>query len=159
MSTKSGHIDAASIANTLQHFAEIDDVYSAEFHDSLVIQVPPGVNTDVERLKSDITRFTDVEFGSLFSSRAESTALLLPSGPYFLQGRNIHQAWRLYSDHLDAFMQTTVPDDATKPLRRVPYKLLHLFSASDDMLASPLCSRWHLTEYTSQLRYQVVYTQ
>lgn len=36
----------------------------------------------------------------------------LPSGPYFLNGQNLHQAWRLYSDELEAFNFGLLPEDA-----------------------------------------------
>lgn len=39
----------------------------------------------------------------------------LPSGPYFLYGPNLHQAWRLYDDELGAFTFGIVPDDLGKP--------------------------------------------
>lgn len=34
----------------------------------------------------------------------------LPSGPYFLHGPNLYQAWRLYDDVLDAFTFGVVPN-------------------------------------------------
>lgn len=39
----------------------------------------------------------------------------LPSGPYFLQGPNLHQAWRLYDDELGAFTFGAVPKNVTDP--------------------------------------------
>lgn len=34
----------------------------------------------------------------------------LPSGPYFLHGPNLYQAWRLYDDVLDAFTFGVIPN-------------------------------------------------
>lgn len=34
----------------------------------------------------------------------------LPSGPYFLHGPNLYQAWRLYDDFLDAFTFGVIPN-------------------------------------------------
>ncbi|KAF5023188.1 hypothetical protein F66182_4742 [Fusarium sp. NRRL 66182] len=39
----------------------------------------------------------------------------LPSGPYFLHGPNLHQAWRLYDDEFGAFTFGVVPDDLANP--------------------------------------------
>ncbi|KAK0621468.1 amidase signature domain-containing protein [Bombardia bombarda] len=37
----------------------------------------------------------------------------LAQGPYFAVDRRLHQAWRLYPDHLGAFASSVVPDDNT----------------------------------------------
>ncbi len=34
----------------------------------------------------------------------------LPEGPYFVQGKELHQAWRMYTDELDAFTSAISPD-------------------------------------------------
>jgi len=39
----------------------------------------------------------------------------LPSGPYFLHGPNLHQAWRLYDDEYGAFTFGVIPDDVDQP--------------------------------------------
>lgn len=39
----------------------------------------------------------------------------LPSGPYFLHGPNLHQAWRLYDDEYGAFTAGIIPDDVDQP--------------------------------------------
>ncbi|KAF4970839.1 hypothetical protein FSARC_2205 [Fusarium sarcochroum] len=39
----------------------------------------------------------------------------LPSGPYFLHGPNLHQAWRLYDDDFGAFTSGVIPDDLGQP--------------------------------------------
>jgi hypothetical protein len=39
----------------------------------------------------------------------------LPSGPYFLYGPNLYQAWRLYVDEFGAFTSGVIPDDLNQP--------------------------------------------
>jgi hypothetical protein len=39
----------------------------------------------------------------------------LPSGPYFLYGPNLYQAWRLYEDDLDSFTMGVIPEDIDSP--------------------------------------------
>jgi len=39
----------------------------------------------------------------------------LPSGPYFLYGPNLYQAWRLYDDEFGAFTSGVIPDDLNQP--------------------------------------------
>lgn len=41
----------------------------------------------------------------------------LPPGPYFIRGNSIHQAWKLYEDHLDAFVIPTIADNVINPTR------------------------------------------
>ena len=95
----------------------VDDVCSRDFHQSLVVQVPSKVDLDLEELHSKFGRSSNVKKSSVFGSKVDSSADLLPSGPYFLQGKNIHQAWRLYDDSLGAFIQTVIPDNAMNPKR------------------------------------------
>lgn len=52
-----------------------------------------------------------------FTTVYTSSAVGLPPGPYFLHGPNLHQAWRLYQDYLDAFIFGVVPENALKPER------------------------------------------
>ena len=73
----------------------IDDVCSKDFLKSLVVQVPSNVDLDLDELHTKFGRFSTANFSSVFGSKADSSADLLPSGPYFLQGKNIHQAWKL----------------------------------------------------------------
>lgn len=115
LSTVDGRIDTVELRKDLEKFAEIDDVYSDDFLDSLIIQVPPGTVVDPEKVKKDFGYSNSAVFSQLWSSTAKSARALLPSGPYFLHGQNIHQAWRSYTDHLDAFVQTVLPNNATKP--------------------------------------------
>ncbi|KAI8630793.1 hypothetical protein F5Y19DRAFT_473912 [Xylariaceae sp. FL1651] len=41
-------------------------------------------------------------------------SLNIPEGPYFVKGHNIHQAWRLFPDHLAAFTAAVIPDDRSE---------------------------------------------
>lgn len=41
----------------------------------------------------------------------EPSNIHLSSGPDFILGSTLHQAWRLYDDYLDTFISTIVPDD------------------------------------------------
>jgi hypothetical protein len=54
-------------------------------------------------------------FENVFVSWAESQTAAIPSGPYLLLGNDLHQAWRLYTDDLDAFIVSVVPDRVSAP--------------------------------------------
>lgn len=43
----------------------------------------------------------------------------LPSGPYFLHGPNLHQAWRMYDDEFGAFTIGVIPDSLYQPAEYV----------------------------------------
>lgn len=117
LSSADGKFDAARVGRDVQRFKTIDDVYTTDFHDSLVVQVPHGIELNLEEFTIDLGRSTKLDFRRVLSSKVDSERNLLPSGPYFLQGQNMHQAWKLYDDSLGAFIQTVVPDNATTPKR------------------------------------------
>lgn len=101
------------ILSTLSKFAELDDVYTEEFGNSLAIQTVANsgdlfITLNVQLIK----RFTSVRI-----SEVESEDHLLPSGPYFQQDSRIHQAWRLYPDDLNAFVLTVIPNNVRSPTR------------------------------------------
>ncbi|KAF2240819.1 putative amidase [Trematosphaeria pertusa] len=73
-----------------------------------------GTDDVISQLQSNDTgRFSAIHQAS------GPTSNPLPSGPYFLHGSNIHQAWRLYDDELDAFVFAVIPEDLRNPLRSV----------------------------------------
>ncbi|KAF2652401.1 putative amidase [Lophiostoma macrostomum CBS 122681] len=82
----------------LSVFAKVDDVFQRSFENTLILM--PGSEDDT---------------GSKH----------LPSGPYFLHGSNIRQAWRLYPDELDAFIFAVIPEDVKTPQR---YQILQALS-------------------------------
>lgn len=115
LSTVDGRINTVELRKDLEKFAELDDVYSDDFLDSPVIQVSPGTAVDPEKVKKDFGHSNSAIFNQLWSSTVKSAQALLPSGSYFLYGQNIYQAWRLYTDYLDVFIQTFLPNNTTKP--------------------------------------------
>lgn len=124
LSTAKGKLDAARVGRDVQQFNIIDNVYTTDFHDSLFVQVPHGVELNLDEFTNDLGRSTKLEFRRVLGSKVDSVRDLLPSGPYFLQGRNLHQAWKLYDDSLGAFIQTVVPDNVTVPQRWADQSLL-----------------------------------
>ena len=100
-------IQVGDIISTISNFAKLDDVYAEEFGKSLVLQsVADSDNSRIIQVLRLSNRFT-----AIYTSEAESSDHLLPSGPYFLQDDQIHQAWRLYADDLNAFVLTVIPND------------------------------------------------
>ena len=100
----------------LDKLRQIDDVYSEDFHEALVVQ-------SVEGTKDLATLAADRIFKRTYTSQVPSASQLLPSGPYFIRHGYLHQAWRLYEDHLDAFVASVVPETPFYPER---YRLLSL---------------------------------
>ena len=90
---------------------------TTDFHYYLVVQVPHGVELDLEAITNDLRSSTELEFRGVLGSNVDYERNLLPSGPYFLRGQDLHQAWKLYDDSLGALIQTVVPDNVTVPKR------------------------------------------
>lgn len=107
-----GHdtLNFSVISAKLAHFEAVDDVFSAEFGKVLIVA---SSRTSVKGLAS----YQKVE-PIIYHLDSEVSAVAngsLPDGPYFLRGRNLHQAWRLYPDELEAFSFGVVPESATEP--------------------------------------------
>ncbi|TAQ90720.1 hypothetical protein B7494_g1006 [Chlorociboria aeruginascens] len=106
------HSGQEKIASQLDYFDCVDDVYSKAFAETIVV-----AHTSADEV--EIGTATPLNYSGLLStilySRLDSSITSLPSGPYFLRGSNIHQAWRLYPDELDAFNYGVVPQDVLKP--------------------------------------------
>ncbi|KAJ6006803.1 hypothetical protein N7451_004747 [Penicillium sp. IBT 35674x] len=100
----------------LNLFQRVDDVYKEEFSNSVVLTGSP----------EELTIGQSTLVAQNFSAVYTSSALDLPPGPYFLHGSNIHQAWRLYPDYLDAFIFGVLPENALQPQR------FHSFSSFSD---------------------------
>lgn len=106
-----GIISAPYVEKALGRLNALDDVYSPEFAaEGLVILV---YDTDEPPITDDaLTTYLKASFaGSYIVQKAESKASWL-EGPYFLQGKELHQAWRLYPDYLCAFTSSMVPDES-----------------------------------------------
>ncbi|PTB69258.1 hypothetical protein BBK36DRAFT_1137705 [Trichoderma citrinoviride] len=96
----------------LDLFATVDDVFQPDFG-SVLVEKPEkeqhaiGLNRHLDSLGRSVL--------TLRSTGAEDEARAaafedLPSGPYFLHGPNLYQAWRLYDDVLDAFTFGVIPN-------------------------------------------------
>ena len=86
-------------------FSNLDDIYCPPFGRSLVPQID-GESPDTslpEELESSLI------FDSVFISGIKRDTAANPCGPYFLRGQRLHQASRLYSDELDAFIARVIP--------------------------------------------------
>lgn len=94
-----------NVLDLIAHFSVVDDVYSDHFKHTLVLQMIPSHNNSA--LLDSFNR--SEHFSCVHVAFSKSTDSILPAGPYFLQGRHVHQAWRLYPDELDAFMITVYP--------------------------------------------------
>ena len=97
-----------------KQFETSDDVYSEVFSRHVIVQAG---NAEIRALRQVETligtgSFEDVAFLSKSYSGAR-----LPPGPYFVRGCSIYQAWRLYTDDLDAFSVAVVPEDLLSPDR------------------------------------------
>lgn len=97
------------LGRTLQYFVDHDDVCSDDFTGILVMK-PSTTGHDVapESLAALRATFSSIYHlaGSLETFANDDS---LPSGPYFLSGSNLHEAWRLYPDDLDAFTFGMIP--------------------------------------------------
>ncbi|KAI8661221.1 Amidase domain-containing protein [Fusarium keratoplasticum] len=116
----------------LQLFESYDDVFNLEFG-SILVEKPGGSDNGVVN-----TTITGRPVYHLDQITALEDMAELPSGPYFLHGPNLHQAWRLYDDEFGAFAFGVIPDDLYQPDEFQP---LTSSSLQGDLQAVPVPSR------------------
>ncbi|KAG8164618.1 hypothetical protein KVR01_004893 [Diaporthe batatas] len=109
------------LGRTLQFLVDNDDVCTDEFTGIIVVK-PSSASASELRGSCPGTSDATASIGCPFTVYHMADGIgtseeknLLPSGPYFLSGQNLHQAWRLYPDHLDAFTFGLLPDDPFDP--------------------------------------------
>ncbi|KAK0750252.1 amidase [Schizothecium vesticola] len=122
-----------SVRDSFDRFLQTDDVFQKSFtKHSFLLVVPspliarPKDSEEQYRLRSYASCTTveslDKRVPSDLAEYLESRSLTLcfldelavPEGPYFVADRQLHQAWRLYPDHLGAFSNTVIPDDTER---------------------------------------------
>ncbi|KAF3767012.1 hypothetical protein M406DRAFT_106416 [Cryphonectria parasitica EP155] len=107
--------------DTLHYLVDNDDVCTDEFTGIIVVRPSPtSASAPDEPLKIIVDPASDRSASVYHLSPGpnllrQGEEAQLPSGPYFLSGRNLHQAWRLYPDDLDAFTFGLLPDDPYSP--------------------------------------------
>ncbi|KAG4262020.1 hypothetical protein FPRO03_10893 [Fusarium proliferatum] len=113
----------------LQLFDSIDDVFVPDFG-SVLVEKSGDNNSQVRVDARQIYHMDQIKALDGFSE--------LPSGPYFLYGPNLYQAWRLYDDEFGAFTSGVIPDDLNQPDEFQP---LTSSSVYGDSVAVPVPSR------------------
>jgi hypothetical protein len=109
----------ADLAKTLQYYVDSDDVCGPDFTSILVMK--PSDSGSNKSTTSFETSFTFV-YHLRANLAATGNTRELPSGPYFLSGQNLHQAWRLFPDDLDAFTVGMIPENVEEPKRYIMYQ-------------------------------------
>ncbi|KAK5994005.1 Scytalone dehydratase-like Arp1-like protein [Cladobotryum mycophilum] len=97
----------------LQLFETVDDVYSDEFTGVLVEKPDTATNGSFTARGKNPKTGIYANYTMNMPKQNEFRAMAfdgLPSGPYFLHGPNLYQAWRLYDDDLDAFTFGVLPE-------------------------------------------------
>ncbi|KAF0641863.1 hypothetical protein FPSE5266_07106 [Fusarium pseudograminearum] len=116
------------IEGVLNLFDSVDDVFVPDFGSILVEKT--GSNSSHVQDARQVYHLDLIKTLEGFSE--------LPSGPYFLHGPNLHQAWRLYDDEFGAFTFGVIPDDSGKPDE---YQPLTSSSVQGDSVTVPVPSR------------------
>jgi Asp-tRNA(Asn)/Glu-tRNA(Gln) amidotransferase A subunit family amidase len=99
--------DAQAFEAAVSNFTSTDDVFSAGFLESVYVQYTGqrhGRHGLAPKL-TNVENVTDAVWSNVVSSNES-----IPNGPYFLSSSgSVYQAWRLYSDLVDAFSETLFP--------------------------------------------------
>ncbi|KAI1357319.1 putative amidase [Xylaria arbuscula] len=106
----------SELTDYLNNIGSLCDIYNEEFAQTLIIH-----HSSAELYPNSLipaNKPPDCE--NVYNGHPASEEVHLPPGPYFLRGSNIHQAWRLYTDELDAFIFGVIPDDVFEPKRFQP---------------------------------------
>ncbi|KAI1760074.1 amidase [Hypoxylon sp. FL1150] len=126
----SNDVSPDHVRKTIARFNEVDDVFQDDFATGsyLLIHINQGPLLTSEgpaqdRVLTTIPNHPSPD-GLTDLLRERSLKLLvtkgpftIPEGPYFMKGQEIHQAWRLFPDHLAAFTAAVIPDDHSEQPR------------------------------------------
>lgn len=99
----------------IRSFTDADDVFSSDFLTRTLIIQSSSKHTSIANLPTAMVLAIGDDkwqIHDIYSLNVGTNDKLLPEGPYFLIEREIHQAWKLYSDTLDAFQTTCIPVDS-----------------------------------------------
>ncbi|PVH71876.1 hypothetical protein DL98DRAFT_660375 [Cadophora sp. DSE1049] len=89
----------------------VDDVYCSDFVAQGTL-VSVHLTQEVPVLDNKVAAYINSSFeGKYLHYRAETNEGW-KAGPYFLEGNQLHEAWRLYADELEAFVLATIPVQA-----------------------------------------------
>jgi hypothetical protein len=100
--------DTQAFEAAVSNFTSTDDVFSAGFLESVYVQYTGQQSSGRRGFAPKLTNVQNVT--NAVWSNAVSSNESIPSGPYFVSSSGaVYQAWRLYSDLVDAFSETIFP--------------------------------------------------
>ena len=96
------------LINKWVEFIDNDDVFAEKFTRGGLLLL----QTDVHRIGiraaiADVQSYLE-RVSTTLVLLDDTIDVVLPEGPYFVVGTELHQAWRLYEDSLEAFVSSTV---------------------------------------------------
>ncbi|KAL1865524.1 hypothetical protein Daus18300_007169 [Diaporthe australafricana] len=122
LSEKEINAGPEELGRTLRYLVDNDDVCTDEFTGIIVVkpsgsgpEPSGGLDNASDAAAQPSPDFPFTLYHLTTGPDTSSERDLLPSGPYFLSGQNLHQAWRLYPDDLDAFTFGLLPDSPFDP--------------------------------------------
>ncbi|KAH8684339.1 amidase signature domain-containing protein [Tricladium varicosporioides] len=122
----SASITGVWLKSLIEKWLDLDDVFSIAFVENVVFQIPhsdKGPLTAAPQVDHDVSEaFSSLEGWSWYFWESNEK---LASGPYFLWGSELHQAYRLHPDVCGAFVYGCVPSNED-PLSfsRIPTDLI-----------------------------------
>ncbi|KAI1121232.1 amidase signature enzyme [Nemania abortiva] len=110
------------LQSEFNRYDEEDDVFQHQFSKNNVLLLVYDRDEELAAtLPEPVARFLSSGSSTFFFLDGRSVSL--PDGPYFLRGRNLHQAWRLYSDTNQVFTLPVISADSGRPYTFQPLGL------------------------------------
>jgi hypothetical protein len=103
--------DVQTLKDIFVNFEARDDVFSSRFTNGAILYAQTTGNEPEGQVPTAVDEFLRAQSSELVFSDPSDAAPRIPEGPYFLKGKNLHQAWRLYEDELCSFVSAVVPAD------------------------------------------------
>ena len=108
--TTENAVNLGNVLRVVEEYLRIDDVCTADFLSNIVIQAPREVELHYDSSTNFSPEMSSRSTPDYHRSVTGSAETLVPSGPYFIIGGGIYEAWRMYPDHLDCFEIGIVPE-------------------------------------------------
>ncbi len=115
-------LEPDEILNQIQRFPKADDVFEDGFISDVLLIADDFAGNDqrllllTELAESPVLNGKHWHLNSVYGLETSTSRATIPSGPYFLGGKAVFQAWKLYTDELSCFQTTVLPTE-------IPYML------------------------------------
>ncbi len=110
-------LEPGEILNQIQRFPKADDVFDDGFISDVLLIADDSAGNEqrllllAELARNPVLNGKHWHLNSVYGLEPSTSRATIPSGPYFLGGNAVFQAWKLYTDEFSCFQTTVLPTE------------------------------------------------